>query len=337
MDGEENKPLISLLVSMYNGEKYIRECIESMISQNYKNIEIILVDDGSPDNCYEIAKEYEKNDKRIKVIHQENLGVCVSRNNALNNSSGEYVCVIDQDDIISKDYVRYLYSLIEENDADISLTPKVDKFFKRINNREKKEDRVVVWTAEKAVSEMLYHKIAIGPWNKMIKSKIIKDNNIEFNPDFFNGEGFAFSIECLQAANKVVAGSRKIYHYRVGDPESGASKFNVNHIRSSIRAQQYIKKVLRFNSKLIANSWEFSNWHTHCDALNVIIGCKAERNNKQLYDEIKSFCQKKAICSFRAPISIQQKIRGVLFMINPYIAAKIINRFRIRKFVAVKQ
>lgn len=328
---KEDKPLITIIVSMYNGEKYICECIESIMNQDYKNIEILLVDDGSPDNCGRIADEYEKKDKRIKVIHQKNSGVSVSRNNAIDISKGDYLCIIDQDDIISEDYVSYFYNLIKENEADISLTPNVDKFFSKIN-KNIIDDRLEIWTPEKAVTEMLYHKIVIAPWNKMIKKTIVSDNNIKFNSNFFNGEGFAFSIECFQNASKIAVGKKLVYHYRVGDPDSGASKYKEEYIKSSLNAQQYIKSVLKIKNKNVDKAWEFSNWHTHCDACNVIVGCDAITKNQELYEEIKYKCQKDAMCVLNAPISLQQKLRGILFKLNPYMASKIINKFRIRKF-----
>lgn len=329
---KSNEPLITIIVGMYNGEKYICECIESIIHQDYENLEILLVDDGSPDNCGKIADEYAKKDRRIKVIHQNNSGVSISRNNAIDVSKGEYLCIIDQDDIISEDYISYFYNLIKENEADISLTPNVDKFLKKVNRNCNIKDKTEIWTPERAVIEMLYHKIVIAPWNKMIKRTIITSNNIKFNSNFFNGEGFAFSIECFQNASKIAVGKKLVYHYRVGDPDSGASKFKVEYIKSSLNAQEYIKDTLKFKNRAVNEAWEFSNWHTHCDAFNIIVGCNAIDKNKELYDSIKHKCQKDAMCVLNAPISFQQKLRGILFKLNPNIAAKIINKFRIRKF-----
>lgn len=327
----KNLPLITIIVGIYKGEKYLSECLNSIITQDYENLEIILVNDGSPDNSGKIADFYSNKDSRIKVIHQENKGVSASRNNALEISNGEYVCILDQDDIISNDYITYFYNLIENNKAEIALTPHVDKFSSKPNYNKCKE-KIQIWNSEKAVSEMLFHKIVISPWNKMISRKLIMENNIRFNTNFFNGEGFAFSIECFQKANIIAVGNQKIYHYRVGDPESGASKFKKEWIESSINAQQYIKTKLEIKTKLVEKSWEFSNWHTHCDALNLMVGCKVIKENKELYDKLKVICKKNALCALYAPVSFQQKIRGILFKISPYISAKIINKFRIRKF-----
>ena len=327
----DKNPLISIIVCIYNGEKYLKECINSIITQDYTNLEIILVNDGSKDNSKNIIDNFVKNDSRIISIHKNNSGVSDSRNKALSIANGEYICIIDQDDCISNDYISYFYNLIKINNAQIALTRYADKFFDKIHES-KENDDFEIWSGKKACVEMLYHKIIIAPWNKMIKRTLIEKNNIKFDTRFFNGEGFAFSIECFQEANKVVVGKRKVYHYRVGDPTTGASKFKVEWINSSINAQQYIKeKIKEIDEELLA-AWEFSNWHTHCDALNVIVGCRQEKNNKELYSSIKKITQKNALLALKAPVSMQQKLRGILFKFNPYFAAKIINKFRIRKF-----
>lgn len=232
-------PLVSIIIGMYKGEKYIKECVDSVLNQDYSNIEVLLIDDGSPDKCGEIAEKYQETDPRVKVVHQKNAGVSASRNVGLDLSKGEYICIIDQDDVISKNYVSYFYDLMINNDADIALTPTADKFFGKLTEDES-VDSVVVWSGERTAIEMLYHKIIIAPWNKMIKKKLLDDNHVRFNPAFFGGEGFAFSVESYQYAKKIAVGRKKVYHYRVGDPESGASKFRESSVDSSINAQQYI-------------------------------------------------------------------------------------------------
>ena len=162
----DGMPLVSMIIGMYKGENYIEECIESVQKQDYKNLEIILIDDGSPDRCGEIADLYAKNDSRIRVIHQKNSGVSISRNNGLDVAKGEYICIIDQDDIISRDYVSYFYNLIKKNNADIALTPTADKFFEKVKEDNHK-DRCEIWSGEQATIEMLYHKVIIAPWNKI--------------------------------------------------------------------------------------------------------------------------------------------------------------------------
>ena len=107
--------LISVVVPIYNVENYIKKCVDSILSQTYKNLEIILVDDGSPDNCPQICDEYAQKDNRIKVIHKENGGLSDARNAGIDISKGKFITFIDSDDYIEKDYVEVLYNSIKES------------------------------------------------------------------------------------------------------------------------------------------------------------------------------------------------------------------------------
>lgn len=115
------KELITVIVPVYNVEKYLGKCIESIIEQTYKNLEIILVDDGSPDNCPFICDLYAQKDKRVRVIHKTNGGLSDARNEGLNAANGEYVAFIDSDDYIHVNMIEKLYCAIKAYDADVSL------------------------------------------------------------------------------------------------------------------------------------------------------------------------------------------------------------------------
>ena len=112
-------PLISVIVPVYKTEKYLNKCIESIVNQTYENLEIILVDDGSPDNCPSICDSWAEKDKRIKVIHKENAGVSAARNSALEIFSGKYVSFVDSDDWIDNDCIEYLYNSVVSTGADV--------------------------------------------------------------------------------------------------------------------------------------------------------------------------------------------------------------------------
>lgn len=96
----QDMPLVSVIIPVYKTERYLHRCIDSLVNQDYKNIEIILIDDGSPDHCGNICDEYAKKDKRIRVIHQENQGISVARNAGIKKSCGEYICFVDSDDYV---------------------------------------------------------------------------------------------------------------------------------------------------------------------------------------------------------------------------------------------
>lgn len=115
-------PLISVIVPCYNVEQYLAKCVDSILSQTYKNLEILLVDDGSPDKCGEMCDEYAQIDTRVFVIHKENGGLSDARNVAIDIAKGEYITFIDSDDYVSVDYIELLYRLIVDNNAQMSVS-----------------------------------------------------------------------------------------------------------------------------------------------------------------------------------------------------------------------
>ena len=116
-----NLPLISVIVPVYNVEPFLKKCVDSIVLQTYANLEIILIDDGSPDKCPEICDAYARKDNRIKVVHQENGGLARVRNVGIENATGDYITFIDSDDFVAPNYVDFLYKGIFENNADMSI------------------------------------------------------------------------------------------------------------------------------------------------------------------------------------------------------------------------
>lgn len=118
-----SEELVSVIVPVYKVEEYLRECVDSIINQTYKNLEIILVDDGSPDKCGEICEEYARNDSRITVYHKENGGLSDARNYGIARSHGEFLTFVDSDDVIKENFVETLLGLIHKYDADVATAP----------------------------------------------------------------------------------------------------------------------------------------------------------------------------------------------------------------------
>ena len=326
-------PLVSIIVPVYNGQRYLGECIDSILNQDYENIELIIVNDGSKDASSKIIDEYAKKDKRVKAIYQKNSGVSSARNNGINNANGEYITFVDADDYLEKNYVGYLCNLIVENDADISLTPfpnKVTEGNKKINN--KIDDYIVLWSGEDAIKNMLYYKVVISSWNKMFSLKLLKKNKVSFNTNLSFGEGFDFTIASFQHSNKVAVGHKRVYNYRVDNANSVMTRFSEKLVTGSIDAQENIKNNFINPTEDLDKAWKYSNWHTHCDCLNTIIGCNVKKQYKYLYKQLRKVCKRDAFCVIGAPVSKKEKMKGILYFINPYLAAKIINHFRLRKF-----
>lgn len=165
---EIKQPLISVIVPCYNVENYLKKCVDSILNQTYKNLEIWLVDDGSPDNCGQICDEYSKIDDRIKVIHKENGGLSDARNVAIDQATGEWITFVDSDDYVTDDYVETLYNLVEKYDCEVSVA-----WFRTFYEGQEPKEPSQVCLEEKmkplfAVEQMFYQeKFDTSAWAKL--------------------------------------------------------------------------------------------------------------------------------------------------------------------------
>lgn len=161
---------VSIIIPVYNSEKYISKCLDSVINQTYKNIEILVINDGSKDNSINILREYEKKDSRIIVIDKENEGVAKTRNMGIKKATGEYIMFIDNDDYIDADYVESFINSALLNDADIVIGG-----FKRVNIVNGK----ILYKEKVVDKEYMKYKI-ITPWARIFKKSFLIKNNIEY-------------------------------------------------------------------------------------------------------------------------------------------------------------
>lgn len=167
---------LSVIIPIYSAEKFISKCVDSVLSQNYSNMEIILVDDGSPDNCPKICDDYAKQDERVKVIHQINKGVAEARNAGVEMASGEYILFLDSDDFVKGELIQRTANLIEqEADVDIivydyfSFSENNDKKLKRHNH-----DIDNSWSLEKVRDEFLLDNYPSYMWNKVFRKELLQ-------------------------------------------------------------------------------------------------------------------------------------------------------------------
>ena len=210
MDKEE---LISVIIPAYNVEKYIAKCIESLLAQTYKNMELIFVDDGSTDATGKICVQYAANDRRIQVIHQENQGVSSARNKALEIASGQYVGFCDADDWIEEDMYEYLYHLIKANQAEIATCGAWMEYTDRkyIIGCAKREG--LEFNKEQAIAE-LHRRRNMCDWMccKLFSAALLKD--VWFDGKLQICEDYVFQCDAFERCNRVVCGSIAKYHYR---------------------------------------------------------------------------------------------------------------------------
>lgn len=204
------KDLISIIIPVYNVEKYLEKCVESVINQTYKNIEIILVDDGSTDNSGKICDELSKKDERIKLIHKTNGGLSDARNAGLKIAKGNYIGFVDSDDYIKEDMFETLYNLNEEHSSDISIVSYYELYNgKIISVRDTKE--LTEYNNIEAMKELLIDtKIQSYAWNKLFKKELF--DGLEF-PTNKNFEDIATTLLLFEKAEKIVLLEEPKYYY----------------------------------------------------------------------------------------------------------------------------
>ena len=207
------KPIISVIIPIYKVEKYMDKCIQSVVEQTYKNLEIILVDDGSPDKCPEKCDEWAKRDCRIKVIHKQNGGLSDARNNGIETAQGEYIAFVDSDDWISNDMFEKMWMALENNDADMS----VGRYVKVFPNGECEEsvplqNEIEVLTNEEAINLLLEDQVITSHvWRKLYKRKLIKNKLFPIGKYY---EDVFVMPELFIQCKKIVCLNEVYYYYR---------------------------------------------------------------------------------------------------------------------------
>ena len=201
---------ISVIVPVYNVEKYIAKCLDSILAQTYENIEILCVNDGATDNSGKILDEYAARDSRVKVFHKENGGVSSARNLALENATGDYIAFVDSDDYIAPDMYESLLSALKENDADIAECSIA--YAEEDGNIKYGDSKKYALDDQKAMLEAFFlKKIAVVIWNKLFKSKVLE--GLTFDANYKIGEDSLFLYNALKNARSIVGIEKVGYYY----------------------------------------------------------------------------------------------------------------------------
>lgn len=208
---------ISVIIPIYKVENFLEKCVESIRNQTYKNLEIILVDDGSPDNCPKMCDDYAEKDERIKVVHRENGGLAEARNSGLEVATGDFVVFMDSDDFIDPDTYEMLYKMITENNADMAMCGLVRETIEgEITDSRKSDDTVQVWDGNEFLCKLLSMQWGLGyAWNKLYTAESIKGHK------YLKTDGCAedinFNYRYGKGISKVVFCNLPKYHYVVRD------------------------------------------------------------------------------------------------------------------------
>ena len=222
---KEESPKISVVVTVYNTEKYLRRCLDSIINQNFKDIEIVCVNDGSKDNSLKILNEYAEKDSRVKVVDQENQGVSGARNTGVREASAKYLSFVDSDDYVDPKIYEKGYNLISSNDADVYIM-RWDRFFSDTNLTKENpyyDSKVTVIGDGKSTIGFprRTYGLRLGVvWDKIYRKDIITDNNFKFEKDVYYGEDTIFNWILFTRVKKVITDGNSLYFYRDSRPGS---------------------------------------------------------------------------------------------------------------------
>ncbi len=202
--------LISVIIPVYNVENYLEKCVKSVIGQTYKNLEIILVDDGSKDNSGAMCDELAKLDDRIKVIHKVNGGLSDARNHGLQIAKGDYIGFVDSDDYIADDMFETMHNIITENNADISIVSFYEIYKDKVIGVRDSGNLEIMDKLEAMKELLIDRKIQSYAWNKLFKKELF--NDLQF-PTGKNFEDIATTLLLFEKSEKVVLLEEPKYYY----------------------------------------------------------------------------------------------------------------------------
>ena len=236
-------PFVSVIVPVYKVEKYIRKCIDSILAQTYQNYELILVDDGSPDDCGKICDEYAEKYSFISVIHQQNQGLSGARNHGVLESRGDYITFIDSDDFVTEDYLDYLVGLVQSFHADISAGSHVYQYEnKEIKQPREETERGFLEPAD-ALTRMNYAKgVGLTAWAKLYKRELVEANPYPIGKYY---EDLATTYKIVGSSTGVAYGNKQIYYWQQRPDSIMHSRFDERQLaglEATKNQLQYIEK-----------------------------------------------------------------------------------------------
>lgn len=234
--------MVSVIVPVYNSEKYIEKCLRSILGQTYGELEIILINDGSTDHSKDILEKYAAQDKRIKIVNQENQGVAVARNMGLDNADGDYILYVDSDDWIESNMIARLVEL--SKDVDIVYCGNDNAIS---SDTAKKQDTIEteLWKHDKIICEFVKHRMISGMlWNKLIRRNLTI--GCRFNPKTGYGEDAEFLWQVLQNTESMLVTNEILYHH-VPDDRS------ISHLSYSAKKYSAIPMWEKINADVAAN------------------------------------------------------------------------------------
>lgn len=297
------KEKVSIIIPVYNSERTLERCLDSVINQTYKNIEILIVNDGSKDKSLEIMKEYQKKDNRIMVINQENKGVSGARNAGLDKATGEYVTFIDSDDYIKANLIKDTIEMFNRYNCDV-VRNNYELAYKDGNTKyrkelyEENEILSINEKKEKLIKNILLGKVQSYSWLLTIKKEILDKNSLKFDEDIFFMEDIVFLIRLIFFIKNIYFVSEPKYYYYQSNENSLTkdSKKYIKNINNILIMKKRLEKILKNNIYGPESYVKIIN----TIYLNGIIGylkiaVRNSKNYKEILDQLKEIRESQEI------------------------------------------
>lgn len=322
-----NSPKISVIIPIYNQEKFLERCLDSLSAQTYSNIEFIMIDDGSTDSSGSICKSYCENDSRFIYVYQENSGVSAARNKGLDIAKGEYIGFCDSDDWVENDIYEILYDMIEHTGADAAVCGFI---VENAENPECVESEETIISAEQAIRNMYEYNNDGGGylWNKLINRNCIGDKRLDGSIALY--EDMLFMYDVFGECDKIVCCNHRKYHYVYNTQSALHGKFNEREWSGQVAQKLLVEKISSDYPRIIAVAQK------GCIALSMRLASRLtfahilDKNNyKRLKGDIKP-CVNKASMSLISPL---RRLSVRLFLMN----RSIYIMFRKIAFVFIKR
>lgn len=294
--------LFSIIVPIYNAKNYIHKCIDSILSQNSKDYELLLVDDGSTDGCSSICDEYAENNHQIRVIHKENGGVVSSRNTGIKEARGEYILYVDADDWVAENWMEVIseqiYSTPEKPDIVVigsigiyndRQTPHIINTTEGFYDRSRLETEIfprLISDKRRYIDDAV---ILPAPWNKAYKRELLEKHHC-YDEGIRLGEDTAFVFECFLNAQSIVVCKDILYYYNKLNPNSVLTKSDPNRFKKRVHLFQYIHERLAPYTSLIGR--QMDTFYASRIIFDIIYLCKntsdINKAGRHLKEEFKN-------------------------------------------------
>jgi len=285
---EKMNEKISIIIPVYNVERYLRKCLNSLVQQTYHNLEIILVDDGSPDSSGQICDWYAKKDSRIHVIHKKNEGVARARNDGIEYASGDYISFVDSDDWMAANAYETLYKGLKRYCADCAVGGCVKVIDKggALQPKKRKHTKIRCQSSAEAMRHVLLEGSAI--WNRLFKRELFE--KIRFPLDRVNDDEVV-ALHVYAECKKIVFLDKDTYFYRIRQDSITTSAFslrNIDYYYNSIDNLEFIKNKMPRLVDCAEYKYIKTMLYSYVNLKRIKKNPKADKIRQQLYRDIKS-------------------------------------------------